>query len=243
MLPFSVMTYNVHSCRGTDGRLSPARIASLIMRCRPDIIALQELDANLSRSGLTDQVKAISEALRMGYHFQPSLFVEEGAYGNALLSHYPMRLVKAAELPCPPGRSDLEKRGALWVEVELPGRRVQVINTHLGLNLRERVVQATALVGGEWLGHPDFRTPSVLCGDLNSIPGFSAHRVLGKFLTGAQQLGGRATKTWPSRWPLLAIDHVFVSGGIVVRGVRAVRDPLARLASDHLPLMAELVLP
>ena len=113
------MTYNTHSCVGIDGMTSPRRIADVIMEYAPDIVALQELDMGLSRTGSVDQAQFIADEIRMDYHFHPTLFIEEGQYGNAILTHFPMHVTRACHLPGLPGRTRLEKRGALWVEITI----------------------------------------------------------------------------------------------------------------------------
>jgi endonuclease/exonuclease/phosphatase family metal-dependent hydrolase len=238
---FTVMTYNVHSCIGSDGLSSPLRIASVIAEREPDIVALQELDRGLERSGLSDQTGAIADDLMMQYHFHPSLEIGEGHYGNAILSRFPLRVIKGAELPTLPGRSDLEKRGALWVEVMIGEERVQVINTHLGLRHQERLAQAEMLLSSEWLQHPDCRDPVILCGDLNVFPVSSVY----KWLTGRlrdTQRRWRAERTFPSVFPLFRLDYIMISQEINVKQTTVIRDPLARIASDHLPLTAVLEL-
>ena len=97
------MTYNVHSCIGMDGKLSPERIARVITRYAPEIIALQELDVGTARSGCVDQARLIASYLEMAMQFHAPLHIEEERYGNAILSYFPMRLVKAGLLPGLPG--------------------------------------------------------------------------------------------------------------------------------------------
>src|SRR5690606_23082368 len=119
-----VMTYNVHSCVGMEGVLSTTRIARVIAQCRPDIVALQALDVGRSRTGAVDQAHAIARELAMEFHFHPALRLEEELYGDAVLSRWPMRLVRAGSLPSVAGRDDLEPRGALWVAVDVDGREI-----------------------------------------------------------------------------------------------------------------------
>lgn len=241
---FSVMTYNVHSCIGMDGKVSPLRIAEVIAHYDPDIVALQELDAGLTRSDLVDQAHLIAKSLEMSYHFHSSIQVEEGEYGNAILSRFPIHLVKGGALPTHPVNKNLERRGAVWAEVELKGIRVQVVATHLGLNRRERMCQANALTGPDWLGHPDCRPPVILCGDFNALPGSFVYRHFMRSLNDAHRKGrGRRLKgTWPVRLPLMRIDYLFVTPDITVRRISAHRTPLTMAASDHLPLVAALEL-
>lgn len=237
------MTYNVHSCVGTDRKCSPSRIAEVIAHHNPDIVALQELDIGLQRTGLIDQAGVISEYLKMDYHFHPSLDIERGQYGNAILSGHPMRLVRTGEMPTLPKRPELEKRGALWVEVAVRGHRVHVINTHLGLNRRERLAQVEKLLGAEWLGHGERLSPMILCGDLNAPPISPVYRRLraaGLLDVQRRIPGHRAERTWPSALPFLRLDYVFVTADIAVRSCLVPRTPLTRIASDHLPLTVGL---
>ncbi|HZD54945.1 MAG TPA: endonuclease/exonuclease/phosphatase family protein [Candidatus Aquicultoraceae bacterium] len=241
----SLMTYNIRSCRGADGIVSPARIAAVVAPLRPDVLALQEVDLDLPRSSHADQSRVLAEILKMEYLFHPALHREKGQYGNAVLSRFPLRLVRGGRLPARPGWKPREERGALWTEVRADGVPVQVINTHLGLGWRERFAQASALLGPEWLGHPDCRAPRILCGDLNALPFSRVCRMFRRYLRDAQLGRGRAGDRagWPSRFPVTRLDYVFTSPGIVVAGARVPRDPPVSAASDHLPLYVELHLP
>ena len=239
-----VMTYNVHSCRGTDRRLSPERIASVIAAARPDVAALQELDLGRARTGGLDQAHAVARELGMRFLFHPALRVEEERYGDAVLSALPMRLVKAGPLPGLPNRPMLEPRGALWVSVDLGGgTELQVVNTHLGLLARERLAQAAALLGAEWLGHPDCAgRPAVLLGDLNAVSRSPAYKLLAGRMRDAQAAlpGHRPRPTFPSRWPVLRLDHVFLGDGVAPLRAEVRRGPAERAASDHLPLVVDI---
>ncbi len=240
-----VATYNVHSCIGMDGRLSPERIARVIARCEPDIVCLQELDMRRARTEGIDQAHRIAEILDMHYHFHPALHIEEERYGDAILTNLPMRTVKTAALPHWRDLKSTEPRGALWVEVEIGGTRVQIVNTHLGLRARDRKLQMEALLGDEWLGHPDCRSPVVFCGDLNALPGSRVYKMLGRRLLDAQRVmrRHRPRATFSGRFPSARIDHVFVDAGVDVRSIEVPNNELCRLASDHLPLVVEIQVP
>src|SRR5262245_3674505 len=93
-LTLRVMSYNVHRCVGCDGVRSPDRIAHVIARYRPDVAALQELDVGHARTRYHDQPALIANALEMHYHFHPAITVAEEGYGDAVLSRYPLRLVR-----------------------------------------------------------------------------------------------------------------------------------------------------
>jgi endonuclease/exonuclease/phosphatase family metal-dependent hydrolase len=236
-----LLTYNIHSCIGLDGRLSPGRIARVIGQLRPDIVALQEVDVGRSRSAAVDQARAIAAELEMEFHFHPALSVAEEAFGNAVLTHLPMRLVRSGRLPGA-RRRPAEPRGALWVAVEAGGVELQVINTHLGLWPEERLAQADALIGPGWLGDGACRAPRVLCGDFNAMPGSGAYRRLAGVLADAQRAaaGHRPSATWSARLPATRIDHVFVGEGLTVAGALVPTAGLFRTASDHLPLVVDL---
>jgi endonuclease/exonuclease/phosphatase family metal-dependent hydrolase len=237
------MTYNVHSCIGMDGRSSPERIARLIAQYEPDIVALQELDVGRARTGGVDQAHEIAHRLEMEYHFHAALRVAEEEYGNAILTHLPMRSVRAGPLP---GLPQCEPRGALWVAVDASGAEIQVLNTHLSLWPKERGLQATALAGRDWLGHPEFQPPAILLGDLNAVPGSAAYQTFCSRLRDAQSVvpGHRPRKTLFGRYPSARIDHVFLHPDLHVLSVEVPRTQLSRIASDHLPLIVDIhVLP
>lgn len=240
-----VMTYNVHSCIGMDGKLTPERIARVIARYAPDVVALQELDVGRLRTESLDQAHLIARYLEMDYHFHPAMHIEEERYGDAILTHLPMRLVKAGALPGLPDKPRIEPRGALWVAIELNGVEYQVLNTHLGLLPRERRLQAEALLGPDWLGHPDCRGPLVLCGDFNAFPSSQPCRLLRTRLLDAQiELDShRPRSTFFGRFPTARIDHVFVNPGVEVLDVEVPDTEQVRVASDHLPLIVEMRVP
>ncbi|HSG06277.1 MAG TPA: endonuclease/exonuclease/phosphatase family protein, partial [Nitrospiria bacterium] len=148
----------------------------------------------------------------------------------------------AGGLPGLPGRPFLEPRGALWVGIKLDTRELNLMNTHLGLYRRERLMQAEALLGPAWLGNPECREPVVLCGDFNALPGSPAFRRFTGRLQDAQMTleNHRPRGTWFGRLPLHRIDHVFMDRSIQVTGITVPRTALTRVASDHLPLIVDL---
>jgi endonuclease/exonuclease/phosphatase family metal-dependent hydrolase len=238
-----ILTYNVHRCVGTDRRLDVQRVADVIAAYKPDIVALQELDVGRLRTGMVDQAHEIAHRLEMSFHFHPAMKVEEELYGDALLTRFPERLVQRAPLPGY-GRLGglLEPRGALWLAIDVDGVEVQVINTHLGLVPREQQAQADSLAGGAWLEHPLCKGPTILLGDFNATSGSVVHRILTRRLRDARdRITGRRepTTTFPSKMPVLRIDHIFVSDEVVVDRIVAPFGPLTRTASDHLPLIAD----
>jgi endonuclease/exonuclease/phosphatase family metal-dependent hydrolase len=138
----------------------------------------------------------------------------------------------------------LEPRGALWLDIDVVGAQggtLQVINTHLGLVPREQRAQAAHLTGPEWLGLARRRGPLLVVGDLNAPPTSSVYRAFRRGLLDVQLAvnGARQLPTFPSAFPMLRIDHVFASSHIEVKRVWVAADPVARKASDHLPLIVD----
>jgi endonuclease/exonuclease/phosphatase family metal-dependent hydrolase len=234
-----ILTYNVHRFVGTDRRVSAGRTAEVIAACEPDIVALQE--ARMGRNGL-DQASAVARYLGMDLHFEPTFSVFGERFGLAVMSARPMRRIKAGALPKLPNRRSLEARSALWVSVEVGGRELHVVNTHLSLlSRRERLLQAETLLGEDWLGGRDEDGPAVLLGDLNAGAGSGAYRVLAGAMQDVQLASDLPLQaTFHTRLPVRRIDHIFVSPTIDVLHAEARRTPLARVASDHLPLVADL---
>lgn len=237
-----VVTYNVHSCIGTDGKITPARVARLLRQYEPDIVALQELDVGRGRTRGVDQVRHIAETLGMESLFYPAIRLKQEQYGNAILSRFPLRLIQAAALPRLAGHSYLEPRGAILAEVDTDGVRLQILTTHLGLLGQERLIQVEALLGPQWLLHPSRQGPLVLCGDFNALPRSSAYRLLARSLRDVQVglRGHRPRRTWFSHFPLARVDHIFVTRDVQVLAVQVPRSELSTKASDHLPVIADL---
>lgn len=236
------MTYNIHSCKGSDGRMSTERIARVIADYEPDIVALQEVDVGRLRSDRIDQAYEIAAFLEMFCHFHPSVYVEEELYGNAVLSRFPLQLVKVDKLPGLKRKPGLEPRSVIWVRIDAEGVPVNFINTHLGLRRLEKCRQSEFLTGSKWLGSAECVCPVIFSGDLNSLPRSYAYRRFQRLLRDVQWRvkEQKEQATWPSRLPFNRIDHIFVSDGIDVKSVQVARDGLARVASDHLPLIADV---
>lgn len=239
-----LLTWNVHRCVGRDGKCSPERIARIIAEQNPDIVALQELDVRRSRTGRVDQAEVIARTLGMTHHFHPAYRVMEEAYGDAILTARPSRMVKGGALPGVGPLSGLEPRGAVWATVHVGGAELQVVNTHLGLRGHERIVQVETLLGHDWIGGPHCREPVILLGDFNAVPRSRVYARITRALSDAQCTGLRRKPqaTFPARLPFLRLDHVFVSKGVEVSRAETLRTREARMASDHLALIVDFTL-
>jgi endonuclease/exonuclease/phosphatase family metal-dependent hydrolase len=237
-----LMTYNTHGCGGMDGRVSPRRIARAIREQMPDIVALQELDLGRRRSRSEDQAAIIAAELGMHVVFCPTLTRGSEHYGHALLSHWPVEVIRRARLPTDPNGWWDEPRSAIWARIQVGPQIVNVVTTHLGLGVKERELQMRALLGPEWLGPVLEREPVLLCGDFNALPGSLPYRLATERLRDVQLLGDepKPVNTFSSMQPMVRIDHVFASDHFVRDSVLAVRNDLTRVASDHLPLLVDL---
>ncbi|MBT8113290.1 MAG: endonuclease/exonuclease/phosphatase family protein [Gammaproteobacteria bacterium] len=236
------MTYNVHSCIGMDGKISPERIARVIARYEPDVVALQELDVKKFRTGTVDQAHQIAKLLQMEFHFHPAIHIEEERYGDAILTHLPMKLIKSDILPKISSSPTLEPRGAIWVQVEVNGTLIQVLNTHLDVRPRPRRTQLEAVLGADWLGHADCNGIIIFCGDLNTFPSSTLYRnITDNFKDTAQKSNkGSPQGTFFTRFPATRIDYIFVNEQTEVLTTRVPNTELTRLASDHLPLFTDI---
>ena len=239
-----VATYNVHGCLGRDRQRSEKRIAAVIAELGVDVIGLQELDFSRKRSAGVDQAGVIAGELGWHRHFHAAMRSGEEHYGHAILSRYPLSVRRTA---CLPGLAPFfcrETRAAIGMDVLIGSGRVHVINTHFGLGRRERLLQAELLISAEWIEADADGLPVVLLGDLNSLPGSGPHRMLSRHLRDVRRLvrPARPFRTFPTSLPAFAVDHIFVNAALQPVSLSVHRTPLARIASDHFPLVAELML-
>jgi endonuclease/exonuclease/phosphatase family metal-dependent hydrolase len=227
-----------------DRRRSEARIAEVIAEMSVDIVALQEVDRGRRRSASADQTKMIADQLGWYSHFHPAMRRDDEDYGNAILSRYELNVRRAVELPGRPPFFCRENRAVIEVEIETNLGKVRVINTHLGLGWRERFVQAQLLTSAEWRVAIVDDTPFILLGDFNSLRGSRPYQTLNRHLHDVRELipATGPIPTFPTRFPVLAVDHIFVNRAVKPLSVTVHRSPLARIASDHFPLMAEFAL-
>jgi endonuclease/exonuclease/phosphatase family metal-dependent hydrolase len=214
-----IASYNVHGCRGSDGKKDAARIAAVIEETDCDTVGLQESDYRL------DFI-----AQKIGMQAIPGLTLlrHDGPYGNALLTRRKVLAVRRLAFTW----SGREPRNALDVDLEVGGETVRVIVTHLGLWPAERRFQVKKIL--HLLKETPLAERVMVLGDINEwLP-------LGRPLRWMNGLFGHSIveRTFPARWPILALDRVWVRPRHSLLALKAHRSPLAQLASDHLPVKA-----
>jgi endonuclease/exonuclease/phosphatase family metal-dependent hydrolase len=224
-----VASYNVHKCVGLDRRFDPSRIAAVIGEIGADIVAVQEADRRFGRrTGLLDTATLREHGLSL----LPISNLQDGHgwHGNALLVRQGTALeMQRLTLP------GAEPRGAVMAELELPAGQLRVVAAHFGLLRRCRMRQGAAIL--EAIARRD-SMPTLLLGDLNEWrPGRRSSLRMLEPLFGNLML---APPSFPSRLPVFALDRILGWPRGVVRDVQVHNSPLARVASDHLPLKARL---
>lgn len=230
-LELRVASYNVHKCVGTDGKFDPGRVAAVIAELGADLVALQEVDRRFGRrTGLLD-VRALERATGLLPLPVSDLPDGLGWHGNALLVR-PGTAWRLRRLDLP----GAEPRGAILAELVLPGADspLRVVAAHFGLLRRCRARQAEAILDAVAQGA---RIPTLLLGDLNEWRLDGARSAL----RALEPLFGPVTRgqpSFPSRRPLFALDRILGCPRTRVRSVETHDSPLARIASDHLPIKA-----
>ena len=222
----TVATYNIHGAVGTDGLHAPQRIADVLREIDADVIALQEVP--LGGAGRASMLDLLREAT--GFHAVegPTEDRPERRYGNAVLSRYPVMATRTIDLSF----GSREPRGALDADIDCHGHLLRVIATHLGLRPAERRHQIRRLLQA----FDTDRMPVILTGDLNEW--FVWGRPLRWLVSHFEPVP--APRTFPSRLPLFALDRLWISPRHRLVQVRVHATPLARIASDHLPLIARI---
>lgn len=223
-----IASYNIHRCVGTDRRCNVPRIVEVIRELECDTVGLQEVDNQNGPQPESLQAHYIAEALGMTAIPGLRMIRHTGEYGNVLLTRRPVLSVQRHDL----SYSIYEPRGALDVKLDVDGLPVRVLLTHLGLAPMERRHQVRTILALITDSPPE--EPVILLGDINEW--FPRGRPL-RWLH-AHFGNPPAVASFPSFWPLLALDRIWVNPRAALQSVQAHRTPLSRTASDHLPIKA-----
>ena len=235
-----VLSYNIHYGQGTDGRYDLKRLAAVINDAKPDLVALQEVDVGVKRSGRVHQARRLAELTGMAVRFGPTQHYEGGLYGNAVLTRLPILDVVIHPLPYTESTSQrvTYPRGAIAVTVRGPdGNPLRFVSTHFQHNVAEdRVAEAKAI--NKLFGQDD-QLPTILAGDINAKPGTEPIQELLRVWTNASDEPPSATA--PSENPVSRIDYIFCrpAGAFQVSDAAVIAEPIA---SDHRPVVATLEL-
>ena len=227
-----IATYNIRHGRGADDVLDLDRTARAIAALDADVVALQEVDERVRRSGRVDQAAALGESLGMHHAFGSFMDHDGGRYGMAILSRWPIASIDSWRLP-----TGNEPRIALAIEIDPPGfGRCTIVDVHFdwvaddGFRFAQAEVVAARLA--------DLDRPWILLGDFNDTPGTRTRGRLG----GLGREGDRppeASNTWPADAPAVDIDSI-IAGPVEAWAAFDLRVVPEAIASDHRPVVGDL---
>lgn len=228
-----VVTYNIHRCRGLDRRTLPGRTAEVLLGVGADLVALQEVIG--PGRATPGHAQALGAALGMGWVMAPTRVLRGRLFGNVILSRFPIRHHAQVDLSW----KTCEARNAHRADLTIGGGSIHVYNVHLGTALRERRFQAGRLAA--FVHDRRAAGPKIVLGDFNEWTRGRATSLLSERLQSVDLhpfIGRR--KTYPGLFPILHLDHIYYEGHVEVINVELPRTRRALVASDHLPLVADL---
>jgi endonuclease/exonuclease/phosphatase family metal-dependent hydrolase len=220
-----------------DRKLMPGRIAEVIAEIHPDVIGLQEVLSVDSEHREDHQAQYLADSLGMYLALGEVRRLHGGAYGNVVLSRYPLHGICTFDLSAP-GR---ERRGCVRTDVKLPsGDALHLFNFHLGTDFMERRWQARRIFETEVIRSRDLNGPRVVVGDFNEWTRGLVSTMFAAELRGADiRLRLKQRRTYPGVFPFLHLDHIYYDDDLVLEHVCLHRSRKALVASDHLPLVAD----
>jgi len=234
-----VLCYNIHYGQGNDGRYDVERLAKVIMEAKPDLVALQEVDVGVKRSGRIHEAQRLAKLTGLAVRFGPTQHYEGGLFGNAILTRFPILDVAIHPLPYTESTPDriTYPRGAIAVTVKGPGdRKLRFISTHFQHNVPEdRVAEAKAI--NRIFATEDDGVPAILAGDMNAVPDSKPIAELLKRWTNA--VDEHVSPTAPATNPRSRIDYIFYRPNSRFDLVESKVIPEV-MASDHRPVFAIL---
>jgi endonuclease/exonuclease/phosphatase family metal-dependent hydrolase len=228
-----IATYNIHRSRGMDRRVNPSRIVDVLRDINADVIALQEVIGSGPQGA--GQAEEIGAGLGMGWVMNCVRTLRHHQFGNVVLSRYPIVHHSQYDLSW----RTCESRNCQRADLEIDGRVLHVYNVHLGTAVLERRYQAGRLAS--FVHDRRVTGPKVILGDFNEWMRGRATKTLSSLFESvdiSRHLKRR--RTYPGFFPVLHLDHIYYDGAVEVVSVEMPRTRRALVASDHLPLIANL---
>jgi len=230
-----IMTYNIHVGVGMDKKLDLKRIADVINKEKPDLVGLQEVDRGVKRTEGKDEIAELAALTRMDYAFAHNLDFQGGQYGVAILSRF---LLKNVDHRMFENKREAERRGMLHVQVELDNQVINFVTTHLDYQYEDgRVFETEQML--RFL--TEVKGPLIIVADMNDEPTGDAYKMMVPNFDDAW-VASRAKGegfSFPADKPIKRIDYIFYRAA-ELKAKRA--EVVETLASDHVPVMAELQL-
>jgi endonuclease/exonuclease/phosphatase family metal-dependent hydrolase len=223
-----IATYNVHKCKGLDGRVSVNRIRDVLTELNADVIAIQEI--------FLEQAEHLAQSMEIHSAFGENRQLLGDAYGNVVLSRHSLRSHCNYDVSVA-GR---EKRGCLRTDVLLQSQAIHVFNVHLGTDFFERRQQAKRLVDEAVLKSRSLDGPRVVLGDFNEwTRGHVSKTLSAEFESTDLRVLLRRRRTYPGIFPVMHLDHIYYDAQLDIQHVALHRTKTSMIASDHLPLVAD----
>lgn len=232
-----IVTYNVHRCRGVDGRYSPRRILEVLQEIGPDVVALQEVVSKSGWQRHDDQAQFLAEELGLHHAAGHNRKFRGGDYGNDVLSRFPLSVTRNYDISV----ERRERRGCLRADLDVgEARTLHLFNVHLGTGYLERRRQARLLVDEAILENEGLSGPRLVLGDFNEWTTGLTSRLLSERLNSVDiRTHLRRSRTYPGLMPVMHLDHMYFDDALQLEKLTLHRTRKALMASDHLPLVGE----
>jgi endonuclease/exonuclease/phosphatase family metal-dependent hydrolase len=235
-----VVTYNTHKSRGIDGRIRPERILKVLKKLNADIIGLQEVWSYQEGPLRRDQARFFSEELNLDCCIGETRKYRGGIYGNITLARFPIVSTQTYDLSVGKRR---ERRGCLRTDLDVPELgKIHLFNIHLGTSYFERRHQARKLIDASILKNPDLKGKRIVLGDFNEWTLGITTKLLREQFRSIDAPTIHPMKSFPGLIPVLPLDHIYFDPSFRLQRLTIYRSPMAYIASDHLPVVADFEL-
>lgn len=231
-----VVTYNVHKCRGLDGKVRPDRIVKVLREIDADIIGLQEVLSIPKLAREDDQVRFLADELKLNFCVGENRKLKGGAYGNVILSRLPIENSRNYDISV----RWREQRGCLRADLGIGENLLHVFNVHFGTDFLERRRQVRKLIDSKVLHNEELHGHRIVLGDFNEwTRGLTSRMLSENFNSVDIRRFLKRPRTYPGVLPLVHLDHIYFEQGLELVDLKLYRTRTSLIASDHLPLVAE----